>query len=123
MGYYSEAKPTCTVSVLGTEYSVYRGVTSEDDPMLEHCDGYCDKTVKRVVLAAEDGNCDLDDWTVYEKTTLRHELIHAFFYESGMDGNSLWGHTEGCDHPEQVVEWIAVQFPKIMKAFQEMDAL
>lgn len=122
MGYYSENPPTNTVNVLGTEYSVYVGVESKDDPMLAHCDGYCDKTVKRIVVAAEGGDSELGDFTVYEKTNLRHELIHAFLFESGLDGNSNWDNGVN-DHPEQTVEWIALQFPKILKAFQAVGAM
>ena len=62
------------------------------------------------------------DFEVYEKTNLRHELIHAFLFESGLDGNSIWGNGDN-DHPEQVVEWLALQFPKILKVFKECKAL
>ena len=122
MGYFDEAEPTRTVNILGTDYSVYRGVNREDDPNLERCDGYCDKTTKRCVVAGNAPDNELGDFSVYEKTNLRHELIHAFLFESGLDGNSVWTNGED-DHPEQIVEWLAVQFPKIMKVFKEAQAL
>ena len=122
MGYYDEAEPTCKVSILGTDYNVYIGVSRENDPFLDHCDGYCDKTVKRCVVAGISNDSELGDFSIYEKTNLRHELIHAFLFESGLDGNSFWGNGED-DHPEQIVEWMAIQFPKLLRAFKEAQAL
>lgn len=43
-----------------------------------------------------------------EKRVMRHEIIHAFFYESGLDVESSWG-TDGT-----LVDWIALQFPKVV---------
>lgn len=122
MNYYDEAQPDCTISVLGVDYGVYGHVSREDDKFLERCDGYFDKTAKRVVVAGEDGDNELADFEAYRKTNLRHELIHAFLYESGLDGNSRW-HNDEDEHPEQTVEWLAIQFPKMIKAFMEADAL
>lgn len=45
---------------------------------------------------------------------LRHELIHAFFCEAGLDDYSS---------NEQLVDWIAIQSPKIFKIFQELEIL
>lgn len=39
-----------------------------------------------------------------------------FLYESGLD-------TETFANDEEVVDWIAIQFPKMLKAFQELDCL
>ena len=122
MGYYQETKPTCIIDVLGTPYSVYMDSTEQNDPMLEKCDGYCDKTVRRVVVRSKSETSDLEDYSVYAKKNLRHEIIHAFMFESGLDGNSIWENGDS-DHPEQVVEWMAVQFQKIRKAFVEAGAL
>ncbi len=119
---YNETQPTFQLDVLGTIYGVYMGVQPQDDGYLKECDGYCDKTAKRIVVAGEDDRSDLADWTAYERTNLRHEIIHAFLYESGLDGNSYW-EANGGDHPEQVVQWLAIQFPKLIKAFQLAGAL
>ena len=122
MNCYKEIQPDCIVNILGTNYSVYGNVVREDDIYLERCDGYFDKTAKRIVVAGQDDDNELADFEEYRKTNLRHELIHAFLYESGLDGNSCWGNGEN-DHPEQTVEWLAIQFPKILKAFKEANAL
>lgn len=122
MSYYDNKAATCKVSVLGTEYSLYLDVSPEDDPLLEDMSGYCDKTVKRIVVADRAKDSDLADWMDYRKTVMRHELIHAFLFESGLGCDSVW-HVEGQEHPEQTVDWIARQFPKILKAFQTVGAL
>lgn len=122
MNYYDEVQPDCKVSILGTEYSIYGNVSRENDAYLQHCDGYFDKTTKRIVVAGSDCDNELANFEVYRKTNLRHELIHAFLYESGLDGNSNWSN-DANDHPEQVVEWLAIQFPKMLKAFEKVKAL
>lgn len=55
MGYYEETQPTVSISVLGTIYSIYLDVSKHDDPELESADGYCDHTVKRIVVCDSEG--------------------------------------------------------------------
>ena len=52
-----------------------------------------------------------DNIEAFNRKTLRHEVIHAFFVESG-----LTEYTED----EVLVEWIAVQFPKISQVMKEL---
>lgn len=122
MSYYRETRPTYTVSVLGTDYAVYTDVPTSEDEQLETLGGYCDKTTHRVVVGGEDEEANLGDFSQYAKQCLRHELIHAFLFESGLGVDSVW-HVAGQEHPEQLVDWLARQFPKILKAFQEVNAL
>ena len=111
MSYYDNKAATCKVSVLGTEYSLYLDVPPENDPLLEDMNGYCDKTVRRIVVADRAKDSDLADWMDYRKSVMRHELSHAFLFESGLGCDSVW-HVAGQEHPEQTVDWIARQFPK-----------
>ena len=57
------------------------------------------------------------DLAAYQRKVIRHEIIHAFLYESGLAENSLsasaWGKNE------EMVDWMAVQSPKIFRAFRE----
>ena len=121
MSYFDEHEPTMRVDVLGSEYVIYTNVSPEDDPILLDCGGYCDKTTRRIVII-EPADTNLGDWHEYEKTCIRHELVHAFLFESGIGGDTLWD-IEGQEHPEHMVEWIAMQFPKMVKAFQAVGAL
>lgn len=53
----------------------------------------------------------------FKKKVLRHEIIHAFFGESGLRSCSEYA------EDEELVDWIAIQFPKILKAFEQVGAL
>lgn len=55
------------------------------------------------------------------KKQLRHEIIHAFLAESGLQAN--FEHYKQFGHEETIVDWFAIQFPKIMKTFEEIGAL
>ena len=122
MNHYEDNKPTCIVNVLGTPYAVYDGVMPENDPYLEKCDGYFDKTVKRIVVIGKIPENELEDWNEYRKVCLRHEIVHAFMHESGIDANCKFD-VPGESHPEHMVSWIAIQFPKMLKAFKEVGAM
>ena len=120
--YYDNLKPDCTVDVLGTQYSIYLNVPEDEDEVLKACAGYCDKTVKRIAVVAKDKECNLGNHTEYQKYLIRHELIHAFLFESGIGGDTVWD-IDGQEHPEHMVEWIGMQFPKLLKAFQEVGVI
>ena len=55
------------------------------------------------------------------KTTLRHEIVHAFLGESGLSANS--NETDAWARNEEMVDWIAIQGPKIWKAWKEVGAV
>ena len=116
------------VNILGTDYDVfYRKY--EDDPVFESddCCGYCDADIRVIVVG------DLStfkNWSTAsaiclanaEKETLRHEIVHAFFNESGLQGSA--GSVKGSwAHNEEMVDWFAIQGPKIYKAWQDANAL
>ncbi len=105
-----------TVEVLGVPYAIIDGDRSKD-PCLDKADGYCDHTIKTCVIdtliKTSDSVADLE---TYRKQVIRHELVHAFLFESGLGAES-WG----CN--EEIVDWIAFQFPKMLQAFEEADAL
>ena len=121
MSYFEVNEPNWRVDVLGTEYKIFLNVPVAYDSLLEECGGYCDKTTKLIVVG-EPGETNLGNWREYEKSCIRHELVHAFLFESGIGGNTLWD-IEGQEHPEHMVEWIAMQAPKLIKAFEAVGAL
>lgn len=47
-----------TLNILGTEYTVEYKSKAEDAYLLE-CDGYCDKSSKRIVVSTRDESCEL----------------------------------------------------------------
>lgn len=111
-----------TVNVLGESYTL-NFISEEEDEGLKDCDGYCDDTIKTLVVkqykrgepGSEPGSKKALD--LQEKKNFRHEIIHAFLCESGLAENSTWA------QEEEMVDWFAKQFPKLAAAFREVDAL
>ena len=117
-----------TVNILGTPYEIIVKKYDEDEAFERRSIvGFCDGNVKEIVV------CDMHTYKGWEneaektvvaaqKQTIRHEIVHAFFDESGlMDSSSMvdcpWSKNE------EMVDWIANQGMKIYKAWQEADAL
>lgn len=105
------------INILGVPYTIqYK--SPQKDTLLQTCDGYCDKSSHRIVVNTE--NVNLDNFPRYQKQCLRHEIIHAFMFESGLGSN--WEHKQ-IGQEETTIDWIAVQFPKLLKAFKKAGAL
>lgn len=117
-----------TVNILGTPYEIIVKKYDEEGAFdRRSIAGFCDGYAKEIVV------CDMHTYKGWEneaektvaaaqKQTLRHEIVHAFFDESGlMDSSSMvecpWSKNE------EMVDWIANQGMKIYKAWQEADAL
>jgi hypothetical protein len=110
-----------SVNVLGTEYKIHIH-TEDDDEKLKECNGYCDKTTKDIVIvdmSNTKSNLGNPDW--YSAKLLRHEIVHAFLFESGLHENTNSDSVN--THDEQMVDWIALQGEKIHKAWQEVGCL
>ena len=102
--------------VLGTPYTLEIRSVAED-AMLRTCDGYCDKTSKLLVVTAPEAECELDDFSVYQRKVIRHEVIHAYLFESGLHENMSHA---AAGHDEQMVDWFAAQYPKIAATYREL---
>ena len=85
--------------------------------ILLNCCSKSQKTSKKIVVDSCI-NSDLDHPDEYIKLALRHEVIHAFMFESGLDSE-----TEHVKFPEDeiFVDWVAIQYPKIKKVFDELE--
>ena len=112
-----------TVSILGAPWTI-RCPRREDDVRLkndETCAGYCDSTTHTIVVCdlaheTEEVVDRLEDQEVLFKRALRHELVHAMLCESGLDADS-WAVNE------EMVDWIAIQFEKLLRLFIETGAI
>lgn len=105
------------VHILGTEYKIL--IIGEDDPRYNRdADGWCDTQAKEILLFNYKQSLDsVKNLVAYQNKVLRHEIVHAFLYESG-----LWQSSCGSDcwaQNEEMVDWIAIQEPKLHKAFKE----
>ena len=119
---------TMKIDILGTEYRIETHKVSEDSFMEEKgLAGYCEEENKLIVVAdmSEEKyfvGMDEKEQEIYRKKTLRHEIIHAFFNESGLSDSSnqfdgAWAKNE------EMVDWFAIQAPKIFSAFEKMNIL
>ena len=103
-----------TVNILGIKWTVVQKEFKED-----YMDGYTDYTIREIGIRSNNIG-DVADFEELMKQNLRHEIIHAFLAESGLRAN--WEHSM-CGHDETVVDWIAIQFPKILKVYEELGCL
>lgn len=107
-------KVTDKATILGTEYNII----VDDSIILNNVDGMCKSYDKEIVIRSADKMLSSDDSIETKakrfREVLRHEIIHAFLDESGLDDYS---------NNEQLVQWIASQFPKIQKVFTELNCI
>lgn len=104
-----------SINILGTKYQIeIREFKNEG------IDGFCDYT-NRLIVVREDNYNKVGNFEILQKKQLRHEILHAFMAESGLQSN--WQHIEEFGHDETTVDWFAIQSPKIFKVFQELDIL
>lgn len=116
------------VNILGTEYEILKKAYKDEETFERRSiDGFCDSFVKQIIV------CDMSTYKGWEhetietiaqceKYTLRHEIIHAFLSESGLADSSL-RYESGWANNEEMVDWLAIQSPKIVKVFQELNIL
>lgn len=108
-----------TVNILGTPYKILI-VEEEDYRKDNEADGWCDVQAKEILIYNYKQDVQsVKDLVAYQKKVLRHEIIHAFLYESGVWNNS--GGSKCWALNEEMVDWIAIQEPKLHKAFKEAE--
>jgi hypothetical protein len=116
-----------TVNILGTAYAIIVKKYDEEEAFERRsiC-GFCDGCNKEIVvcdMATYKGweHEDQNTINVSQKDTLRHEITHAFLTESGLACNTA--ESDGWARNEEMVDWIALQGPKIYAAWVAADAI
>ena len=116
------------LNILGTEYTITMKKYDEEEAFERRSiGGYCNGLTKEIVL------CDMHTYKGWEhedeatieacqKESLRHEIVHAFFNESGLQ-ESTFAYDGGWARNEEMVDWIALQVPKMLKVFEEAGCL
>lgn len=116
------------INILGTEYRIETHKVSEDSYLEENkLSGYCGEEEKLIVIAdmtEEKYFTGMDEkaQASYRKRVLRHEIMHAFLNESGLSDSSnrfdgAWAKNE------EMVDWFAIQFPKIFEVYLELGII
>lgn len=110
------------VNILGSKWEI-KHRTKEQDIALENRAGYTDHTTQTMVIRIYpvDKYNDLDSMQVFKNKVIRHEIVHAFLFESGLAENST--ETGSWAKNEEMVDWFAFQGPKIYKAWSDAGAL
>lgn len=116
------------INILGTLYTFEFKNYDECEEFKKYSwAGYCEEYKKNIVIGRiktfpdmkneSDENCE-----EIEKRNLRHEIIHAFFNESGLSDNSF-EFTGAWAKNEEMVDWFSIQSPKIFKVFKDLNIL
>lgn len=93
-------------------------VEESDYRYSKEADGWCDTSVKELLVFNFKQSVEsVRDLAEYQRKVIRHEIIHAFLYESGLWQNSL--NSGAWAKNEEMVDWLAIQAPKIFMAFRE----
>lgn len=103
------------VNVLGTVYRI------KYVPSLDGRGGETDFYTKIIRISEQEdvpAEYKTDNLKEMQRNVLRHELIHAFLFESGMDQSSA-AHDAWAVN-EEMIDWMAIQMPKIMAAYDSI---
>ncbi len=111
------------VSILGTTWKI-EVKKAKECAGLKGIGGFCDHTIKTIFIHKQHKHSQVDevyDLRETERRNLRHEIVHAFFFESGLAYNSSdmrkWAMNE------EMIDWIAQQHEKLHRAFVEAGAI
>jgi len=110
------------INILGSEYMLEYSSYQENEK-LKKMDGYTDFYMKRIVVENDFKDRLFDKTKIrnYQNKILRHEIVHAFLFESGLECNSL--KTFNWAENEEMVDWFAIQSPKLFKIYKELNIL
>ena len=97
-----------SVSILGSIWHIKWELTEEDD-------GYSSTYAWRKEI-----HIDTSPKVENVEELVRHEIIHAFQFESGLAFN--WEH-KPLGVEETTVDWFAIQWPKINEVFKLLEVV
>ena len=106
------------LNILGQEYDILL-LSEEEFPKLRTADanGLAELYDKKLIINRDtsiENESTYDNLQAHTNKVIRHEIVHAYFHESGL--------TNYCND-ERLVEWLAIQIPKIMKTIEETKGL
>lgn len=111
------------ICILGTEYEIIE-TDEETENRLKKVWGFCDFNTKQIYInndVTKETEDSCKNLQYFRKKVIRHEILHAFLYESGLKENSedvrAWA-----EH-EEMVDWFAIQIPKIVEVYKQLNIL
>lgn len=104
------------INILGQEYDLLL-VSEDNSPKLKSmgASGIAELYDKKLLINKKDAMGDettYDNLQGYMDKVVRHEIIHAFFFESGL--------VDYCNN-EELVDYLAIQLPKIIEVFKQFE--
>lgn len=118
-------KEMTRVDILGATYTIYKCENYQDnDTLPKYRAGECRAISNEIYLAdltdkQRFGDLRLNEIDGLEREVLRHEIFHAFLNQSGLRWNTE-NSVNGWATNEEMVDWLAIQSPKIFKVFKEL---
>lgn len=116
------------VDVLGTRYKIEIHKISEDSYLEENkFDGYCSEYQKLIVIADVNEEkyfacSNQTERKTIENRILRHGIVHAFLNESRLSDCAMQ-YSQAWAKNEEMVDWMAVQIPKIIEAYKWCECI
>lgn len=96
---------TFEINIFGQPYSVRIGKRGEMPPCLKDKSGYCDRSIHEIGIREIRNSPqfgDMQDLAARMKETLRHEIVHAALFESGLIDNRNYDH-------EEIADWLSIK--------------
>ena len=110
-----------TVSIMGTCYDI-RFVDEYPERLKDlgdYADGLFNRCNREIyILQNKDKDFSVEGRKRHMNRVLRHEIIHAYLEESGLASSSNM--SSAWAQNEEMVDWLAIQSPKIFVTFQEV---
>lgn len=108
------------INILGTGYEIIRQNKEQNAKLDDNC-GLCEPFSKKIIIdtfeAERKDRLSAENFDDFVKKVIRHEIVHAFFIESGLNECSDYANNE------ELVDWIARQGIKIYNAWNQADAI
>lgn len=111
------------VKILGTTYKIM-SKNEDKEPRLIKNWGFTDFHTKEIYLRDdidEEKEDDCKNLIDFKNKVMRHEILHAFLYESGLRENS-YGSPAWAEN-EEMIDWFAIQFPKLLEVYKKLNIL
>lgn len=101
------------VNILGVDYEIVFQ-TKEQNSKLSNYDGLSELYSHKLIIPTgyENDATVFDNIDEYKLQVIRHEIMHAIFHESGLSNYC---------NDENLVDFLAIQFPKIYKIMKDAE--
>ena len=106
------------VDILGTTYKIKRKKLKDED-----VDGWCDNTSKTIIIRKDNYN-NAGNFEYLMKKNIKHQFFtNKIIFNSKNLKKIDFEHLKQFGHEETMIDWIAIQFPKIYEVYKEVGAI